>query len=241
MKNHFYLISCLALMVSAAMILMGCDSSDNNTDGILEKGETDYAGIIIAVPASEDSVYLLVTNVKESETADSYYKNSILKAHKSVFAKNKCTVGIAIEFNLVDCAINITNGFPPLGGMDKYYSCHLSNVKLVTGSSYTPTAESISSIVGKWNMESFTQGFGRGGLFNEGELTISFNDNGTLEASFMRDNHLFKNYGIYQCSPEEHVVSINGMSYYYTISGETMNLDGGAAYDGSTFTLKKSK
>ena len=84
-------------------------------------------GVIAAIPEIEDSLYLLVTDGNK-ETDDLHFVNSIFKVCKKEFPKSNFSVGTTLRFSLVDCAMNIAEGFPPLGGLNSYYSCHLSNV-----------------------------------------------------------------------------------------------------------------
>lgn len=213
----------------------------NSGNFILSK-DTGYSGVVTGFSTDNDSVYVLVTGVSNEEEATTDFTNSIIKFDKNDSGKIQLIVGTAINFSIVDSSLNMFMEMPPLGRMNSYTRCSITDVVQSDNPLLVPPSEDvISTFVGDWYLQSYTHGWGGESIFEENEQVFRFNTDGTVEASFVTDDYAFNNFGVFLCSPDEKAISINKVEYYYSLRGDALILDGGSAYDGPTYTLMKIK
>ncbi len=230
----------ILLLLSAAYV--SCDKGNDDNGSFPENGDVISCAIITGIPVNEDSVFLFVTDEKGSELLSYTFKNACLKVCKKELKGIDYSVGMSVKFNIVKYTPVVCQGLAPIGHLNTYCSCSISNVKLTknTSESFQPN-NIVTTIVGNWYIESYSKGFSGTTSYNKDKLICSFLKVGIIKVSFENTTGSFVNYGIFHCSSGNNTISINGENYFFSVNDSIMQIDGGSAFDGSSFTLKRTK
>lgn len=230
----------LLLLLSAAFV--SCDKGNDDNGRFSENGVVISCATITGVPVNEDSVYLFVTDEKGSGLSSYTFKDACLKVCKKDLKGIDYSVGLSVKFNIVKYTPVVCQGLAPIGHLNTYCSCSISNVKLTNNTlDFFQSNNIVTTIVGNWYVESYSKGFGGTTSYNKDELICGLHKDGTVKVSFENTTGTFVNYGIFHCSSENSTISINGEDYFFSINDSIMQIDGGSAFDGSSFTLKRTK